>query len=417
MCRPAIPPLLLFLCSLLICVTFTLSSDPLPLQDDAAQYFRLAENVADGKGFTLDGTDPYAYRAPLFSALLGVWFVATGHATVLSARLYQCTCIALSVVFAYYLAMEIFGRRRTATVVASLLAIHPSVVTSTAFILQEPTLLLVTTLTVWGTLRWFRLGGRGAAAAAGASWGVATLGKVVTAFLPMMPFIFLLLRGKRGARVSVLQTLWACAAFAMVLLPWTARNYYHFHRLIPVNDQGMGMLEWNVRHANPQGGETLGFVSNLARSFHDRRADPAKANGEAFVEALDDQGVRGDARRDRLVEYVSKHWRYFLAQRVWNAVYFALPSIDWWIYSGKVRNAAENFAVLAFALVILPFYVFLAVRVWGLVGGAYPGYAILYVVLFFLCYWGTYAMLVGEPRFSLPVYPCLISLAPWEKWA
>ena len=417
MARAAIPPVLLFLASFLVCAVFTRIADPIPVKNDAAEYFRLAENVAAGNGISLDGSSPYSYRAPLFPALLGGWFFATGHPTVLSARIYQCVCVALSVVFSYFLALTVFGSRRTAIAMASILAIHPSLVTYTVFVLQEPTLLLFTTLSVWLTLRWFRSGGGRAAVVAGASWGVATLGKFVTVYLPLLPFFFLLFPGKRGSRISSREVIWASAAFLIVLAPWTARNYYCFDRFIPVNDQGLGMLEWNVRHADPLESGEEGLASSLLDIFRYRAGEGNKPAGEKFAEELDAQGVRGETRRNRMVGYVIDHWKYFLAQRAWNAMYFAVPSTDWWIHSGKVRTVGDNVPVLLPMLLHLPFYIFLAARVRGLLRGVDPGYAISYLAVFFLLYWVTYAMLVGEPRFSLPVYPALIAFAPWEKWA
>ena len=416
MSRTVIPPILLFLASFLVCAVFTRIADPIPLKNDAAGYFRLAENVAVGKGISLDGVSPYSYRAPLFTALLGGWFYVTGHSTVLSARIFQCVCIALSVVFSYFLALTVFGSRRTAVIMASILAIHPSLITCTAFVLQEPTLLLFTTLTVWLTLRWFRSGGVKAAVVAGTSWGVATLGKIVTVYLPLLPFFFLIFPLKRCRRISSREALWACAAFLVVLAPWTARNYYYFHRFIPVNDQGLGMLEWNVSHADPLESAEGGLASNLIHVFRHRPGEGIKPAGEKFVEELDAQGVRGGARRNRMAGYVIDHWKYFLVQRAWNAMYFAVPSTDWWIHSGKLRTVRDNVPTLLLMLLQLPFYLFFAARVWGLLRGMDPGYAISYLVVVFLCYWGTYALLVGEPRFSLPVYPVLIALAPWEKW-
>ena len=414
--RTAIPPVVLFLFSISICGVFTLFTDPIPIRNDAVEYFHLAENVAAGNGITLDGSRPYTYRPPLFSSLLGAWFFVTGHPTGFSARIYQCLCIALSVVLSYYLALAVIGSRHAAVGIATTLAIHPSVVTSTAFVLQEPTLLLFTTLTVWLTLRWFHSGGEWAAGAAGASWGIATLGKFVTVYLPLIPVIFLFFPGKKGSRISSREVVWACAVFLIVLLPWTARNYYHFHRLIPVNDQGLGMLEWNIRHANPPDTGKEGLASNLIDIYRCRPGGTTGPAGNTFVEKLDAEGVQGEMRRERMVGYVVDHWKYFLAQRVWNAMYFAVPSIDWWIHSGKVNNVRENVPVLLLMLLHLPFYIFFAERVWGLLRVGNPGYALSFLVVFFLCYWITCAMLVGEPRFSLPVYPILICLVPWERF-
>jgi len=415
MAQSAIPPVFLFLFSLSVCVVFTMLTDAIPPQNDAAEYFRLAENVAVGKGISLDGSRPYSYRPPLFPALLGGWFFVSGHPTVISARIYQCVCIAFSVVLSYFLALAVFGSRRSAVGMASILAIHPSLVTYTAFVLQEPTLLLFTTLTAWLTLRWINSGGVSSACAAGVSWGLVTLGKFVTVFLPLIPLLFLLCPGKKRYRISSREVFWACVMFLIVLVPWTARNYYHFHRLVPVNDQGLGMLEWNVRHADPPASGKEGLSSNLLYIFRHRPGGTTGPAGDTFVEKLDAEGVRGEMRRERMVGYVLDHWRYFLAQRVWNAMYFAVPSIDWWFHSGKVNNVRENLPVLLLMMLHLPFYIFFAVRVWGLLREGDPGYSIPYLVVFFLFYWITYAMLWGEPRFSLPVYSVLITLAPWER--
>jgi len=52
---------------------------------------------------------------------------------------------------------------------------------------------------------------------------------------------------------------WAAAgvllavSLAAVIAPWTIRNYVQFHRFIPVNGQGEGILEWNVSHADIPG--------------------------------------------------------------------------------------------------------------------------------------------------------------------
>jgi|GEM_PF-635477 len=406
-----------FLSSVLVCAAFGALTRPLPVGNDAGEYLRLAENIGQGVGFTLDGETPHAYRPPLFSALLGAWFFLTGTASVVSAQLYQSLCVALSAVFTFFLAREVFPGLRAAVLPGLLVGIHPSLVTHTAFVLQEPTLLLATTGACWTTLRWFRKPGTARAALSGAAWGVATLGKTVTLFIPFLLAGFWWIRRKRDLPVPAREMFLAVGLFAAVVLPWTARNYHHFHRLIPVNDQGMGMLEWNVRHADPADPGKEGVVSSLADVFRYRSGDERKPAGERFVEELDANGVRGEARRSRMFGYVADHWRYFLAQRAWNAAYFTVPSIDWWIHGGKVASVRDNIPLLLLLFsVSVPFYLFLALRVRGSWKGSRTGSAIPFLAVFFLCYWFTYALLVGEPRFSLPVYPVLFVLAPWERW-
>jgi hypothetical protein len=412
--RDGIPPILLALLSLVICTAFILLSRPIPVRDDAAEYFRLAVNMANGKGFTLDGVTPYAYRPPLFSSLLGAWFFATGHKTVLSANLYQCVCVALSTYFAYYLAMEVYGSRRIATAFTAILVVHPSLVTYTAFVLQEPTLLLFTTIAVWLTLHWFVSGGKILSVLVGASWGIATLGKVVTVIATPLLLLVWLFRRKGGLHPRAGETWLVLISFAIFMAPWAARNFQYFHRLILVNDQARGMLIWNVQQSDPPPLARQEFPCLLIDVLKPKVPVGNVTRGEQFIREMEKETRVPIDQERRLRQYIFKNWRYFLALRIRNMVYFSLTGIDWWIHSGKIRSVYDSKIFMALLFLFqFPLYGFLGYRVFCAARGKLDtqGY---FLLAFYLSYWGVYSLLWSDARFSIPVFPILLLFVPWE---
>lgn len=422
--RSLVVPLSLSALALVICLSFTFLSQPLPLANDSLEYFNLAENISRGRGFTEDGIRPYFYRPPLFPTLLGGWFFVTGSRTLTAVRLYQSLCIAASAFFAFFLFLELAPsfRAGSAFLATAWVAVHPSLWTYSAFTLQEPTILLFTTIASWMTVRWFRFPGKVRAALAGGAWGFATLSKTVTLFVPFLLPAFWVLARKKDGRVPFREILLSILSFFLVLAPWTVRNYYHLHRLVPVNDQGLGMLEWNVLHTDVRADEGIGDSSFLRIFVQAGEGGKGARTGERFLAELNREGVSGRDRRDRLWKYVCANRTYFLLRRARNALLFALPSADWWIATGRLKNlviknleSGENLPYWAFALFLHgPLYLFLGGMTYRFLrGDLAPPHSFL--VLLYIGYWGTYAVSWGEARFAIPVYPVLVALAPWER--
>jgi hypothetical protein len=368
------------------------SAYPLPpVHDDAVGYLSIARHVAAGHGFTHDGVTPAVYRPPLFSILLGCWFFLTGTSSPLSAAVFQSLVHAAGVAAAFLLFLEIAPFLAWAVAAALWLALNPLLVTRVVFVLQEPTLLLFTTLALGFSVCWIKNPSTPRAALAGAAWGLCTLAKVVAWFAPILLLAMRFLPGRlrrewRGEEAAAL-----LLCFVAVVAPWTIRNYVHFHRFIPVNGQGEGILEWNVSHAEI----------------------PGERPGSEYAAQVYSRGLSEGERKASLWKYVLDHPRYFLVYRVLrNAVHFAAPPRDWWIERGLVRPGEHRpwFWTLS-VLFHMPLYVLLLLRSrqWWL--GRPAGPALGFPVLLYWAYWAQHAILWGDPRFGLAVYPVLVGIA------
>lgn len=408
----------IFVLPLALCMTFAWIAKPLPVTDEFLTYYRIATNVSDGKGFTEDGSRPYVYLPPLFSCALGGWFTLVGSRSIFAVQVYQSLCLALSALLTFFLARELFPRSGKAAIAASLwVAVHPSLWTYAVFVRQEPTILLVTTLACWRTVVWLNDPGRIRAILAGACWGLATLAKAVTLFLPVFLLFLWAWRGRRDGRMKGLDAALAVISFLLVLAPWTARNYLQFQKFIPVNDQAAGILEWNVRQSDAPVDEGKSWVGLLVAQLKTKDATKGELAGEKFLAELDRAGVKGRERAACLWNYILAHKKYFLVQRVRNAIFFAAPGVDWWIQSGRLKTGEAQRSSLFLLLALLfhgIFYLFFLWRLLQLARGDLD-LPMTFLVLFFALYWGIYTLLWGEIRFSIPVYPVLILFAPWER--
>jgi hypothetical protein len=388
----------LFLLSLAVCLVFVFSY-PLPdVKYDAAEYLALARSVASGTGFSQDGgITPAVYRPPLFSLLLGGWFHLTGTSSVSSAAVFQSLLHALGVLAAFSLFLEISPSLWWAFGGALFLAVNPLLITRVVFVYQEITLVLFTTLAVLASVRLVRRPSAFRAGLAGAAWGTCTLAKIVCWYAPFlllaMRFLPSRLRWVWRRKEAALLLLF----FVAVIAPWTARNYKHFHRFIPVNGQGEGILEWNVSHA------TI----------------PGEAPGDRYVAEVYGRNLSERQRKDLLWRYIGDHPRYFLVDRVIrNIVHFAAPPRDWWIDRGHFQPGEHrtSFWILA-ALFHIPLYLFLLYRTWQWgARGATPACGVL--LLFYWSYWAEHALVWGDPRFGLAVYPLLVAMVlplPWGE--
>jgi 4-amino-4-deoxy-L-arabinose transferase-like glycosyltransferase len=368
---------------------FTLAY-PLPeVVSDARGYLETARNVAAGAGFTQDGVSPMLYRPPLFSGLLGGWFFLTGSHSPLSAAIFQSLVHGASVLVAFLLFLEL-ARPAWAFAGAAWLAVNPLLVTRVAFVLQEPTILLFTTLAAWRSVRLIKASSAARALSAGIAWGLCMLAKVVAWFGPFLLLGMRMLPGRvawvwKRRDAVILLLFWAAA-----LAPWTARNYIHFSRLILVNSQGEGMLQWNVSHAEI----------------------PGEPPGSSFIEELSRKHLPPAERNARMWQYIMAHPEYFFVTRVLrNAVYFAAPPRDWWIARGQFAPGKHRtaFWILA-SLFHIPLYVLLLLRTcqwWRGRASADLGF----LLLFYWVYWFQHAIIWGDPRFGLAVYPTLVAIA------
>ncbi len=201
---------------------------------DAAFYDQVANRLADGHGYVNPflGT-PTAAHPPLFPLLLSLVSLAGGTGT----HAHQAAGCLLGASTAFPLG---FAGRRLAgpavgLVAAAGAAVYLPLLANDSLLLSESAYELTIALTILLALWMLESPGRGRALALGAGIGLASLGRAEALLLLPLLALPVLLRADRG-RLGVLALM--CVGTALLVLPWTARNWSAFDRfvLISTND-------------------------------------------------------------------------------------------------------------------------------------------------------------------------------------
>jgi len=226
------------------------------LVSDMRTYHLLARNLLLHGYFGLESEafSFRAYRPPLYPFSLALIYAAAG-VRLPAVRLTQALLGALSVWFLILLARRMAGE--SAALLAGLLAaLDLSLIHLSGVFLSENLYIPLSLLLLLFLIRGFEEGKAGYCLLGGLCGGLAALCRPA-----LLPFLFLsaILPGAsvRGRKAKILSGMkgWALMilAAALVVAPWTVRNYRVLGRVVPVSTNG-GVMLWMGLHPGASGG-------------------------------------------------------------------------------------------------------------------------------------------------------------------
>jgi 4-amino-4-deoxy-L-arabinose transferase-like glycosyltransferase len=334
----------------------------------------------------------FVFHPPLYLYFVGVPFALFG--TLEAVKYAQCLAGVLLVPALGLLGRRAFGER-TALLAAGIAAFYPELVWFASHFWAE---------TVFTVLLWWALerlvaadgeGGGKAALASGLLWGLAVLTReTVLYFLPLAA-LWLAWRRKGGARrVAML-----LAVAALVVLPWTVRNWLVFEAFVPVSTSGaLNLWQGNTRLTRQEVYEEYWAVpGKIDKYWHARR--------RAVETILERQPLWiFEKLRDEMPAFWAVHGQ---------------PIVH--LERGGYGVVARPKALVAVAIVLLPYLALLVLFVAGL--AALPrGRAPVLLLGFLAFYVLLHVVAHGYPRYRLPALPVLFLVAaqgwacrPWSK--
>ena len=372
---------------------FPIISGPLRLGVDPDGFGGLAQNIVDGVGFRFDyGTGELTtYRAPAFPFLLAGGLALTGN-LVSTAVITQAIIGALTVVSVFWLG-DIAFSKRVGFGAALIAAIHPMLVWWSPRMRYEPLLALMVVLMVLTGVRLLRAPTIQRSLAFGAAVGVATLTAQIVVPLAVA-LVAAMVAMSRARRIMTARVAVSLLVAALLVLPWTARNYEVTDGHIVLVQTG-GVMEF-VRgiyfvEAYP--------AAPLRVTVVDRTANEMIT--EDFGDELGEDWYRGDRHVEDVLgpyaaEYLTESPGAFIAG-------FLEQLPRFWYLS---ESPAKSLFILGiqFPLMMLAAVgtvVMLRRREWTVVLIALP------VVYFNV----VYSLFHAKARFSVPAVPFLIILA------
>lgn len=242
----------LALCVRLAVIAGTIGLDtPAALEPaaDSRIHIALVHSLLGGHGFSLAGV-PTAITPPLYiSVLAGVYRLTGDPAAV---RILQAILGALGCIVIYDIGRRMFDAC-TGLAAGVLLALSPLPAYLAGLHLTETLFLCLLLLVLWQALRVTERPTVANAAALGGLVGLAALTRAVfLAFPPfLLPWAVAVWGGRQPASYRVAAV--AAAGAALVILPWTIRNYVVLRAVVPVQSNG-GLVFWAGNNPSADGG-------------------------------------------------------------------------------------------------------------------------------------------------------------------
>jgi 4-amino-4-deoxy-L-arabinose transferase-like glycosyltransferase len=219
---------------------------PIPPTKDAADYDRIAVNLAEGRGYTSDGVSPTAFRPPLFPLFLAGVYSLFGHSYG-AVRVLQAILGAASCVLIFVIVDRLYGRRQ-ALLALGVSALYPAFVSfyySPRAILSEP-LFMFLMLLAFVALSSEDLRIRDVVFSGGLL-GASCLIKGQVLFLAPLVALWILLSGRRMTKDGDLQirrrrglvrTSVFLLSFSVLPGLWAVRNFVVMGDWVPVSTNG-----------------------------------------------------------------------------------------------------------------------------------------------------------------------------------
>jgi hypothetical protein len=225
---------------------------PIQQTSDNLWYYHRAAALAAGQGYT-ENLIPTAFWPVGWPGFLGGVFWLTGPSTLVG-QIVNLACAAVIFVSTLRLGGILFADPRVGRVGVLLLTFYPNQIAYVPVLSTElfytALVLLAVELLVGGEHTWRSIAG-------GGIFGFATLTKAQTVLLPAVLLAAWWAAGSHERRLwrSLGRAVVVYAAMAVVILPWSARNYRVFHEIILVSTNG-GLTLLSANNPSAQGDYT-----------------------------------------------------------------------------------------------------------------------------------------------------------------
>lgn len=337
---------------------------------------------------------PTAFYGPVYPLFVAVIYWLFGY----SFRYIQIAQILVSIATCYlvYASGRLLYGRRAGLLTAALFAVYPELVAYPSAVLSETLFIFLEVLFVYLMARALSSDRPGAAifAIAGGELAIAFLCRQVIALAPLtlLPFAVWRYRDCGFAWISKRAVAFALAA-AIVIVPWSIRNYYALGTLSPGTTTG-GVTFWWGNNTDRRGMDLPTALSEVKR----------KHPGLSEIEMNSLLYKLG-------VEEIAKKGPWGMARLLWSK--WGKIWMPYLFYEGKWRTLGlAQYAVI---------YALLAAGLYGSIALVRKSAGTLAVTAVLVSGIAVHLMTIGNSRYSLPFMPLLmitsapvfISVARW----
>jgi len=372
---------------------------------DESEYTELAKNLADGKGFSYKG-HLTSFRPPGFAFIMSIVFRLFDGVSPAPVRAVQILFSLATVWVIYRLGRDGWGEK-VGLIAAGIFAFYPTLIGFNNILLTEPSYLFFVSLTCWAMLRHLQTPNLGWALGAGLAMGLGTLIRDTLFYGGPVTALFLIGHQFLDRRYRWRHTAVFAAGFIIVLMPWITRNT---------------LLQGQLTMISTVGGINL-YLCNSAETplihpgaiFIERAA--AGGDGYYYDSLFPEMPAASETARQNLA--MRKGLEYLIANPGMTARRSLNRFIDFWGQERLVINQVMNkyygevslFIVLAVSFAIFVSYSLVVIAAsFGYSFSRLAAFEI-FGLLFIAYYTGMHALVLGHPRYHLPLLPFLAIMA------
>jgi 4-amino-4-deoxy-L-arabinose transferase-like glycosyltransferase len=368
---------------------------------DESEYVELAKNLAIHNEFLYKG-HLTSFRPPGFAFLMSVVFRLFGTTSPVPVRAMQIVFSMLTVWMIYLTGRDGWGKK-VGLIAAGIFAFYPSFVGFNNILLTEPSYIFFISLACWAMVRHLQNPHAGWAAASGVAFGLGTLIRDTLFYGGPVTTLFLLVHAWRDRRYRWHQVAAFAGGFVIVIAPWIIRNT---------------LLHGQFTMISTVGGINL-YLCNTNEA-------PMIHTGSIFIERAR-QGqdgyyydslfpeLKGASETTKQNLAMQKGLAYML-EYPWTTFVRSLSRfVDFWGQERLVINqvmAAYYGEVSSLVLLTVIAAVFASFS--GVIAASSFGYCFtelrafdVFGLVFIAYYAGMHALVLGHPRYHLPLLPFL----------
>jgi 4-amino-4-deoxy-L-arabinose transferase-like glycosyltransferase len=376
---------------------------PVLVTGDEAYYLEVGSQLASGNGHVAPSSGARAAWPPGYSFFLAAFMDVGSAGAASDAVLWdllsaQAVLGGLLVLLTGLLAAGLFDRE-TGCLAAAVAAIYPTFVAFSHYLFSETLFSVLLLVSLLGVIAWPERRQGALAIGIGLGFGLAALTREIAIPIALGCVLWWVLRvGPEARRIAVAHGALLLLGLALVVAPWTLRNYTALDRIVPVSNAG-----WlNMRSGNTFAGEDWLRPSGRALEgfrttyflIPDEMERAAYARSQSRALIIAEQPTWVFKKFARAVALIGNPDTY-LFKKISRGAYrgLSLPTVRAVLVAG----------VLSFVLIVL-------FGLPGIFASPSRGRRSFVFCVFgaaFLLYWAANA----APRYRFPLMPILISYA------
>jgi 4-amino-4-deoxy-L-arabinose transferase-like glycosyltransferase len=372
---------------------------------DESEYIELAKNLAERNEFSYKGRTT-SFRPPGFAFIMSAVFRLTGSASPVPVRAVQILFSLAAVVVIYRLGRDGWGER-VGLIAAGIFALYPSLIGFNNILLTEPAYLFFVSLSCWAMLRHLQKPEARWALGAGAAMGLGALFRDTLFYGGPVTALFLAGHAWWNRRYKWRHVAAFAGGFVLVLAPWIARNTLLQGQFTAISTVGGINLYLCNSDETP--------MIHTGHIFLER----AQKGGDGYYYDSLFPGLDGASEAAKQNLAMKKGLAY-MATHPWTTFLRSLGRfVDFWGQERLVINQVMNEhygEVPLFVLLAVIFAVFVSFSL--VVIAASFGYFFaklepfdIFGLLFIAYYTGMHALVLGHPRYHIPLLPLLAIMA------